>query len=191
MIITISGNPGSGKSTIAKYVTEKLNLKRIYVGDIRRKIALNKGITLEELNKISLNNPDYDVKIDNDVKKQVIELAKENNVIVEGRIQFYFFPQSLKFYFYCDPKIAAERIWNDIQQGKRESEKFQSYEQVLKSINDRELNDAERYIKYYNIDPRDQNNYDIIIDTTNLNVEQVLKMSLEKIQNYLDEETKK
>ena len=48
MIITISGNPGSGKSTVAKIVVEKLGLKRVYAGGIMRELALDRGITLEE-----------------------------------------------------------------------------------------------------------------------------------------------
>ena len=48
MIITISGTPGSGKSTVAKIIVETLNAERIYVGGIRRELAREKGMTLQE-----------------------------------------------------------------------------------------------------------------------------------------------
>jgi CMP/dCMP kinase len=191
MIITISGNPGSGKSTIAEYVAKTMGLERIYVGEIRRKIALKMGISLEELNKISLNNPEYDVEVDKKVKEQVLKIAEHKDVLVEGRIQFFFFPESLKIYVYCDPKVAAERIWKDVQNGQRKGENYQSYEQVLKSIDERESNDAKRYLKYYGVDNRDQNHYDLVIETTNLTQNEALSLAFKKINNYLERSEQK
>ncbi len=40
MIITIAGMPGSGKTTVAKILADKLNLKRYSMGDLRGKMAL-------------------------------------------------------------------------------------------------------------------------------------------------------
>ena len=37
--ITISGSPGSGKTTIAKLLAKKLGIKYVYSGDIFRKKA--------------------------------------------------------------------------------------------------------------------------------------------------------
>lgn len=44
MIITISGYPGSGKSTIADIIAKKLKLKRYSVGNFRRELAKKRGI---------------------------------------------------------------------------------------------------------------------------------------------------
>jgi cytidylate kinase len=63
-IITISGDPGSGKSTIAQELAKKLKAKRIYVGEIRREIARKKGLTLAELNKYAEKHPETDVDIE-------------------------------------------------------------------------------------------------------------------------------
>ena len=46
MIITISGKPGSGKSTVAKEAAKKLKLKYYCIGDFQRKIARKKSISL-------------------------------------------------------------------------------------------------------------------------------------------------
>ena len=50
MIITISGTPGSGKSTIAKILVNKLNMERLYVGRIMRELCRQKDIQLLEGN---------------------------------------------------------------------------------------------------------------------------------------------
>ncbi|MBI2133066.1 nucleoside monophosphate kinase, partial [Candidatus Woesearchaeota archaeon] len=53
MIITISGVPGSGKSTVARVVAGKMNLKHISVGDILREIARSRGMTILEISKLA------------------------------------------------------------------------------------------------------------------------------------------
>ena len=51
MIITISGTPGSGKSTVAKMIATKLGFKHYSTGDFMRQMAKERGISLEELSK--------------------------------------------------------------------------------------------------------------------------------------------
>ncbi len=43
MIITITGNPDSGKSTLGKKLAKKLGYKRYYIGQIRRDEAKKNG----------------------------------------------------------------------------------------------------------------------------------------------------
>ena len=46
MIITISGKAGSGKSTVAKELAKQLNLQHFSIGDIMRKMAKEKNISV-------------------------------------------------------------------------------------------------------------------------------------------------
>jgi len=69
-IITISGTPGSGKSTVAKIIQKELDAERIYVGGIRREIARKKGMTLQELNVYAQTHPETDVDVDKYVRKK-------------------------------------------------------------------------------------------------------------------------
>src|SRR3989338_3476806 len=105
MIITISGTPGSGKSTIARILAERLKAERIYVGGIRRELARKKGMTLEELNVYAQTHPETDVDVDKTAAEQAKALDKKGKiVIVEGRTQFYFLPSSLKMYISVSPE---------------------------------------------------------------------------------------
>ena len=50
-IITISGKPGSGKSSTSDKVAELLNYTRFSSGDMVRKMLERKNITLAEFNE--------------------------------------------------------------------------------------------------------------------------------------------
>lgn len=188
MIITLSGTPGSGKSTIAKQLLEKLHAQRVYVGGIRRELARQKGMTLEQLNEYAKTNPETDKDVDEAAAQEARELAKTSPcVIVEGRTQFHFLPESFKIFLKVDLSEAAKRIWLELQekqaQVQRNEGTFTSLEQLKQSIIKRDEQDAQRYLKYYDFDHRDESQYDYILDTTHLTIEQVVQTVFEKIQS--------
>ncbi len=187
MIITISGTPGSGKSTVAKIMQEKLSAERIYVGGIRRELAREKGMTLSELNIYAQNHPETDVDIDKQAAAKARALEKENKfVVVEGRTQFHFLPESVKVYIKVDKDVGAQRIWKDLQlkQGQQERNEgnISSLEETKKSTQEREKIDALRYRKYYGIDTRDEAQYDLVLDSTKQSADKIAGKILKYIQ---------
>jgi len=186
LIITISGTPGSGKSTIAKILGQKLSAKggsasggkarRIYVGAIRRALAKSKGMTLAELNQYALTHPETDVDIDKQVAAQARQMAKKKIVIVEGRTQFYFLPESFKIFINVNVNEGAKRIWREIQNQndlkKRNEAAIKSLAGLKKSILARMAIDKKRYKKYYHLDFTQKANYNLIIDTTKITASQ-------------------
>ena len=190
-IITISGSPGSGKSTVAKEIAKKLGARRIYVGQIRRKIAKQKGMTLAQLNQYALTHPETDINIDKKVAKQARALAKKNLVIVEGRTQFYFIPESFKVYIKVSVKEGARRIWNQLEKNTkskalRNEGEYKSLNALIKDIKARIANDKARYKKYYNIDHTKENQYDLVVDTTKMSKAQEIQKTLASIKNFLN-----
>ena len=172
MIISISGLPGSGKSTVGKMLSEKLGFERIYMVWILRKIADNKGITILELMK----QADSDSSIDEEVDKMVADYGrKKDNFIMESRTAFHFIPDSLKVFVKVNLDEGAKRIFKDLDKEERsEEDKANSVGNLRKMLEQRAEIDKERYQKYYGIDYTDPTNYDLVIDSTNLTPEEVV-----------------
>ncbi|MFH0804989.1 MAG: AAA family ATPase, partial [Patescibacteria group bacterium] len=112
MIITISGKPGSGKSTVAERLAAALGYRRYYVGAMRREAARKRGMTLAEFNTLG----ETDHRTDTEFDEQVRQLGqREDNFIIEGRVAFKFIPQSLKVFVDVDEAEGARRIWGSLQ----------------------------------------------------------------------------
>jgi len=184
-IITISGDPGSGKSTIARELAKKLKAKRIYVGEIRREIARKKGLTLAELNNYAEKHPETDIDIDKDVANQARQLAKKYPVIVEGRTQFHFIPESFKLYVKVSLTEGAKRIWRQMQSQKAKSARnegqINSLAGLKKTILKRIASDKKRYKKYYGLDHTKKSHYDLVVDTTKITAKQAIAKILQNL----------
>ncbi|MEA3463619.1 MAG: cytidylate kinase family protein [Patescibacteria group bacterium] len=186
MIITINGAAGSGKSTIAKMLAEKLGWPRYCIGGIRRQRAKEKGMTLAEYNKLGETDFATDSEFDQYQKK----LGKtKNNFIIEGRTSWHFIPHSIKIYFEADERERAQRVFNELKKSNKRNE-----DKGLKTLNDvlishrrRKQSDIKRYKKYYNIDVYNKNHYDYVIDTTNLNKKQVFVKVYKYIKSRLNQ----
>ena len=185
MIITISGTAGSGKSSIAKILVEKLKAKRIYVGGMRRKLAKEMGMTLLELNEYAKTHKETDVDVD---KKAATEARLiQGNVVVEGRTMFHFLPESVKVFVKSSPDEAAKRIWKDLQNKKarleRNEGRVHSLQEMYTDVIRRDSEDAKRFSKYYGIDHRDESNYDFVLDTTQLTI----KQGVDKVMKFIEQ----
>ncbi|MBI5065563.1 cytidylate kinase family protein [Candidatus Woesearchaeota archaeon] len=175
MKITISGNLGSGKSTIAKELA-KIGFNRYSTGDFMRKLAKDRGMTLLELSKIAENDKSVDKEIDDMTRN----LRKEDNFVMDSRLAFYFIPESLKVFLKVTHEEAAKRIFNDIRPEEKENT---SLEQTQKNITRRTESEKKRYKEYYGMDYTDEKHYDLVVDTNNKPVEEVLNEVLKKIKD--------
>ena len=166
MQITIGGVPGAGKSTIGKMLAKELNYEFYSMGNIRRKIAAERGLTINEFNNLPENT-------DQQVDDYQTKLGKEgDNFVVEGRLAFNFIPNSIKLFFDCGLNVAAERIFKN----QRESEStYKTVDESYNALKKRMQNDSERYQKHYKIDCYDEKHFDHIINTTELTMDEVLK----------------
>jgi cytidylate kinase len=159
MILTITGDLGSGKSTVAKMVADKLKLKYYSTGSIFRKLAADMQLSLKDLGELAKKDKRIDKRID-DYQKKLGE--KEDDFILEGRLGFHFIPKSIKICLKVDLTEAAKRIMQD----NRSDEKFIDLNEAMESIKSRRESEKERYNKLYNADIDNCKNYDLVIDTT-------------------------
>jgi len=173
MIVAISGQPGSGKSTIAQKIADELNLKRYYMGGIRRQMAKERGMTLAEFNELGEKEDFTDKEVDQYQKKLG---EQEDNFVIEGRTSCLFIPHSLKIFLEVDPQEGAKRIFGHLQEKaeeRNEGKNLDSVEAVLKSNQQRMASDIARYQKWYSCNPFDHKHYDYILDTTEISIPEV------------------
>ncbi len=184
MIISIGGTQGSGKSTIAKMIAEKLNWPRYYMGEIRREAAKKMGLTLAEYNKLGEKDPSTDLEVD----KLQEELGKtKDDFIIEGRTSWHFIPHSLKIYLDVKDEVGAQRIFKNLKTNSKRNEdkNLDTVEDVLRSTRARQESDNKRYKKYFNINVHNKNNYDFYLDTSDLKIEEVFNKTFEFIEKNL------
>ena len=185
MIISLSGAPGSGKSTIAQMLSDKLGWPRYYMGGLRRAAAGKRGLSLAEYNKLG----EKDISTDREVDEYQRELGeKEDNFVIEGRTSWYFIPHSWKIYLDVSPEEGAKRIFGSLQHknNRNEDNNLETLADVLASTSERITSDARRYRQYYNIDVYNKNNYDFYLDTSDLTPTQVFDAVLKAAQERLD-----
>ena len=184
MIIAISGDPGSGKSTAAEKIARKLNWPRFYLGKIRRLKAKALGLTLAAYNKLGETDPATDWQIDQAVK----QLAKKHkNFVIESRTAWHFLPHSIKIYLSVDELVGAKRIFKELKSPnqRNEADRLCSLQAVLKNLRQRKSSDYKRYKKYYGFNLFNKKNYDFILDTSALNKRQVFNGVYRYLKNRL------
>jgi len=178
MIITVHGQAGSGKSTMAKLLAKKLGYRHYSLGEIRRQMAKERGLTIAQLNKLGEREDWTDKEPDSYMERMG---RTQDNFVIDARMGFHFIPHSFKIYLKADPKVRAKRVYRD----EREAEGFSSIKDAEKALVFRDRSDRARYEKYYRVDIMDMKNYDLVIDTSKLTREQVLERALAAIKQKL------
>lgn len=175
MKITITGTPGSGKSTIAKMLAKQFDLRFYSIGDLMDKIAMEKRVSLSELSKLAETDDTIDRKLD----AEQIKLRKKNDFILDSRLGWHFIPDSIKIFLDVNLDEATKRIFSDERAHEKENTSLEiTKENIIKRIQSEKL----RYNKYYDIDFYNPDIYDIFIDTSNLSQEEVFNNILSLIK---------
>ena len=166
MIITIGGLAGTGTTTATQLLSEKMGIDYISAGYVFREMAREHNMSVLEFSAFAEGNDDIDKEID----KRQAELAKSaDNLIVEGRLSAYFVEADLKLWLVTPFDVRSSRI------AERESK---SVEVAREEIITRENSEALRYMDIHNIDIKNMDIYDLIINTGTFNPEKVLEIIL-------------
>ena len=173
MIISITGDLGSGKSTVSKILVERLNYEYIYTGKIQRELANRYNKTTLELNQYAETHPEIDEEIDAIFKS----LNASSCLIVDSRLAWFFIPKSFKVYLQTNVEVAAVRISKDMQ---RKSEKYLSFDEAIRDIIARKESENKRYLELYGADCSNLSNFNIVIDCSYITPEKVADDIIEK-----------
>lgn len=174
MLVTISGPPGSGKSTVASTLADHLEYDHISGGDIFRGLAEDRGLTLEEFNELAEEDP----QIDKDLDRQLRETARDrDDVVLESRLAGWMAGEYADIKIWLDAPLGirarriAEREDKTPAAARAETEK-------------RERSETARYEDYYGIDFDDLTIYDLSVNTARWGPDSVTDVVLYAVDAY-------
>ena len=177
-IISLTGDLGSGKSSVSDLLCKRLNYDYVYTGKIQREIAKRYNMTTLELNKYAETHPEIDEEIDNVFKS----LNNSTNLIIDSRLAWFFIPNSFKIFLKTDVFVSAKRISGDKQ---RTNEKYSSDEEAVSKIIARKESENKRYFELYGADCSNLSNFNLIIDTSFITPEKTADIIIDKYNMWL------
>lgn len=174
MIITISGPPGSGKSTVATTIAEAFSFDHTSGGDIFRSLAAERDLSVVEFNELAESEPSIDQELD----RRLREIARtQDDLVLESRLSGWMAGDyaDLKIWLDAPLSVRAERI------ATREDV---SVTQAQEETRTRETSEKKRYQEYYDIDFDDRSIYDLSVNTARWDPESVGTLVRHAIELY-------
>jgi predicted cytidylate kinase len=168
--ITLSGLAGSGKSTIGKQLAKELKLEFHSMGELSRKKAGEKNMSIPEYQNYLNENPEVERK--NDIEFSD-EMNKKKEFILDYRLGFHFIKKSYNIYLSVGNRVAYNRIRG--RKGRDENYFNMSRAQVLRKIKERNEASRSRLLELYNVDFTDKLKYDLVIDTNKFSVKEIVR----------------
>ena len=170
MLLSMSGLPGSGTTTVSKLLAEHYGVDLVNAGDVFRGLAKEHGMTLVEFGELAESDASIDVKIDERQK----EIANtRDDIILEGRLAGHMAEKALKVWIKAPINLRVKRI-----SGREDT----SFEVMLDETIKREASEAVRYKEIYQIDIDDLSIYDVVIDSGKWDQFEIMKILIAAIE---------
>jgi predicted cytidylate kinase len=175
--ISLAGDLGSGKSTVADILINRLGAEYYSTGAIVRSIAARHNMSVVELNIYMETHPEIDTEIDNGL----VELGKSDKcMVIDSRMAWHFTEGTFKVYLSTDVETSALRIMS----ANRKGEHSATLEQTVADTRARRESEKKRYKTQYGVDIKDLSNYSLIVDTTVANPEEVAECILSSYEEW-------
>ncbi len=152
-IVAISGKSGCGNSTVSRLLAERLGVQLINY--TFRRMALDKGISFEDMLRLANEDPDY--SYDRALDARQVELAREADCVIGSRLAMWLLPDAdLRVFLGGSLEVRAGRIHE--REGAKLADK-------LAFTKERDESDHRRYLRIYGIDNDDLSPADLVINT--------------------------
>jgi predicted cytidylate kinase len=159
LLITVSGPPGSGTTTAAQRVADRLGLELVPGGEVFRALATEHQMSLPEFGRYVAGNPEVDVELDSRLGRR----ARNGGAVIESRLAGWIAHNeglaAVVVWIDCDPRIRAQRV------AAREGV---SVERALADNEERQLVERRRYLALYGVDLSDLSIYELVLDSGEL-----------------------
>ena len=178
--ITITGDPGSGKTTFARNVSRKTGYRLVTTGNLFRSLADEKGISVAALNELAETKKEIDYEVDEYIKSLN---DKRESLVLDSRMAWHFIEDSFKVRLAVNPDVAVDRIYRDTERG---NEKFPDMATALQEVEKRKQSEIHRYHDLYGVNISDDSNFDLVINTSHKSQEEVLQEFDLAFKSYKD-----
>ena len=180
MIITVSGKPCTGKSTMAEIFVKNYGFERVYAGAIFKQVAKEMGLDILEFAK-SDKVVDIDFEVDNKLK-EIYNTRFNDDILIESRTAWSFMPKAFNVFIDVSDDVMASRLYNS-ERG--EKERGSSLEDAKQKVMGRYGADVARYKKIYGINCDDLSQYDLVLDNSNLTPEETAEKIYQAYLNFI------
>jgi predicted cytidylate kinase len=157
--ITLSGDLGSGKSSVGRRLAATLGVPYYSAGALFREIGQIDNLDALKTNLAAENNTAIDFAVD----QRTREIDRTvPSFIVDSRMAWHFVRNALKVYLSVSRDTAAHRIMADQA---RAAETYVNHAAAVAALGDRRQSERKRYKQLYGVDITDLANYDLAVVT--------------------------
>jgi CMP/dCMP kinase len=183
-VVCISGMAGTGKSTLAKRLAQKYDLAYYSGGDALRALAAEQGY--DSLNNGWWESPDgmrfldqrrEDATFDKKVDEKLLQYAERGNVLLDSWTMPWLLKGGFKIWLAASAEQQAERV------AKRD---HMTAEEGMRALKEKEARTKAIYKQLYGFSlGEDFAPFDLVVDTDNLNAEEVFNVLCMVLDNVV------
>ncbi len=173
LLVTVSGPPGSGASTLSERLAAELGVQRLDGGDLFRELAEERDMSLTQLQAKADEDPEIDRRIDERLQRTAeVWGASSKGFVLESRLAGWLAGNR-----------ADLRVWVDAPEEVRVG-RTRDRREMTAEMRVREVTEAGRFDAEYGVDLSDTSFYDLCLNTARWSIEDCVDVVLTAVRAY-------
>jgi predicted cytidylate kinase len=155
----------------------QLGLDHVSAGDFMRQMASERGVSILELSRAA----EDDIAIDHEIDARTRDLGETHDgFVIDARLAWHFLSTSIKVFLDVRPEVAAARIYGAARGVEHENVDLAATQRAIEA---RSRSESDRYWRYYAIDYTDAVQFDLVVDTSDLDITGVVARIREFVES--------